>query len=164
MGAHDSVALDEVDRLIIDELVKDGRLSVRVLAERIHLSRSQTYARLERLLDSGVISHFTAVVSPERVGLQISAFIAITIDHPAADSIQERLQSIAHVHSIYLLASAFEILVLVRAPSQAALRDIVMTQLRETPGVVATKTWLILSESQNTPFPASTPHPDGGRR
>ncbi|NHW87515.1 AsnC family transcriptional regulator, partial [Escherichia coli] len=43
-----AVALDEVDRRILDELTRDGRLSIRTLAERVHVSRTNAYARVER--------------------------------------------------------------------------------------------------------------------
>ena len=48
-----SAPLDEVDRRILDELVRDGRTSIRTLAERIHISRTNAYARVERLLATG---------------------------------------------------------------------------------------------------------------
>ena len=51
--------LDEVDRRILDELVRDGRTSIRTLAERIHISRANAYARVDRLLRDGVITGFS---------------------------------------------------------------------------------------------------------
>lgn len=45
--------LDEVDRRILRELVRDARTSIRTLAERVHVSRTNAYARVERLLRDG---------------------------------------------------------------------------------------------------------------
>ncbi|WP_441338434.1 AsnC family transcriptional regulator, partial [Micromonospora sp. NBS 11-29] len=56
--------LDEVDRRILGELVADARLSIRTLAERVHVSRTNAYARVERLLRDGVLTGFTARVAP----------------------------------------------------------------------------------------------------
>ena len=50
--------LDSVDRQIVDALVADGRMSIRGLAERLHISRANAYARVERLRSSGVILGF----------------------------------------------------------------------------------------------------------
>ncbi|HUR03716.1 MAG TPA: winged helix-turn-helix transcriptional regulator, partial [Nonomuraea sp.] len=52
--------LDGVDRAIIAELLRDGRISMRTLAERVHISRANVYARITRLMDDGVITGFTA--------------------------------------------------------------------------------------------------------
>src|SRR5262249_36541483 len=43
-------ALDETDRQIVDALAHDGRMSIRTLAETLHISRANAYARVERLL------------------------------------------------------------------------------------------------------------------
>ena len=48
--------LDDVDRAIIRELIADGRLSIRTLAERVRISRTNAYARVERLMADGVIT------------------------------------------------------------------------------------------------------------
>src|SRR5262245_34751127 len=71
--------LDEVDRRILEALVADGRASIRTLAERVHISRTNAYARVERLVRDGVISGFHARVAPERAGLGTSAYISIGI-------------------------------------------------------------------------------------
>ena len=49
------VELDDTDRRILAELTADGRVSMRVLADRLNLSRAHTYTRVDRLKDAGVI-------------------------------------------------------------------------------------------------------------
>jgi len=53
-------ALDDTDRRLVEGLVRDGRMSVRALAESVHISRAHAYARLERLHDSGIIEGYAA--------------------------------------------------------------------------------------------------------
>src|SRR5436309_2630492 len=67
--------LDEIDRAMLAELSTDGRLAVRALAERLHISRTNAYARLERLMAEGVITGFGARIDPRRAGLGTSAYI-----------------------------------------------------------------------------------------
>ena len=45
--------LDDTDRRILDVLTRDGRMSMRTLAETLHISRANAYARLDRLKDNG---------------------------------------------------------------------------------------------------------------
>ena len=47
--------LDGPDRLILSELIRDARTSIRSLAERVHISRANAYARVDRLVADGVI-------------------------------------------------------------------------------------------------------------
>jgi len=61
-----SPELDATDRQIIDELTNDGRVSIRMLADRTHISRANAYARVERLTSCGVIRGFTARIAHDR--------------------------------------------------------------------------------------------------
>jgi len=74
--------LDDIDRRIISELEADARLSGRALADRVSISRANAYARLDRLIADGVITGFTAVVDPARVGLMTSAYVTLSVRHP----------------------------------------------------------------------------------
>ena len=57
--------LDDIDRSIVAALVEDSRLSVRQLAERVHISRSAAHKRFTALIESGAIKGFTAEVDRE---------------------------------------------------------------------------------------------------
>lgn len=74
-------APDETDRLILDELERDGRLPFADLAERIGLSAGATRARTLRLLDSGV-ARVVALVRPELLGLGHLCGFAVRLDGP----------------------------------------------------------------------------------
>jgi DNA-binding Lrp family transcriptional regulator len=45
--------LDEIDRKILAELTRDGRLSVTAVAENVHISRAHAYSRIARLTETG---------------------------------------------------------------------------------------------------------------
>ncbi|SCF14960.1 Lrp/AsnC family transcriptional regulator [Micromonospora chokoriensis] len=139
-------ALDEVDRRILDELVRDGRTSVRTLAERIHISRTNAYARVERLLRDGVITGFRAQVAPEAAGLGTSAYIALTIEQNTWREVSAELARVRYIAHAALLGGDHDVLALVRAPDNAALRDVVLGRVQSIPGVLSTRTWLVFEE------------------
>ena len=56
MRAADNPAMDAIDRTILGELIRDGRLSYRDLAARIRLSPTATAERVRRLTEAGVIA------------------------------------------------------------------------------------------------------------
>jgi DNA-binding Lrp family transcriptional regulator len=138
--------LDAVDRRLLDELSRDARVSVRTLAERLHVSRTNAYARLERLLSEGVITGFGVRISPTRAGLGTSAYVSLAIEQNSWREVSRRLAAMPHVEHVALIGGDFDVLVLVRTPDNATLREVVLERLQGLPGVTATRTWLIFEE------------------
>ncbi|MFG3707214.1 Lrp/AsnC family transcriptional regulator [Micromonospora sp. NPDC047670] len=138
--------LDEVDRRILDELVRDGRTSVRTLAERIHISRTNAYARVERLLRDGVITGFRAQVAPEAAGLGTSAYVALKIEQNTWREVSAELARVRYIEHAALLGGDHDVLALVRAPDNATLRDVVLGRVQSIAGVLSTRTWLVFDE------------------
>src|ERR1700742_2036752 len=126
--------LDDTDRLIVDSLRADGRLSMRALAERLHLSRASVYTRVERLQRDGVITGYTAVVDPARYGYG-----------PAAPgrAVPHQLPDMPEVDHIALISGEHDILLRVRTHDAASLRDVVLTRLQDMPQIRATQTVVI---------------------
>jgi DNA-binding Lrp family transcriptional regulator len=138
--------LDETDRRLLAELTRDGRMSIRALAERAHVSRANAYARVDRLLADGVITGFAAEVDPERAGLGTSAYVLLTIQQNTWREVAAALGELPYVQHFALVGGDFDVLALVRAPDNAALRHIVLERIQEIDGVRGTRTWLIFDE------------------
>ncbi len=145
--------LDEVDRRILDELARDGRISIRNLAERVHVSRTNAYARVERLLRDGVITGFRARVAPEPAGLGTSAYIALTIQQNTWREVSAELARVRYVEHVALLSGEHDVLALVRAPDNATLRDVVLDRVQGIAGVLSTRSWLVFDEFEGTRSP-----------
>ncbi len=144
--------LDDIDRRLIYELVNDGRISVRELAERAHISRAHAYTRLDRLQHEGILDGFTTRIGHERAGLGASAYVGLWIDQGAWKRISAQLRALPFVEHFSLLGGDFDVLVLMRAPNNHALRDLVLEKLHTLEGVRSTRTWLIYDEA-NGPGP-----------
>jgi len=138
--------LDDIDRAILRELTADGRLSVRTLAERVRVSRTNAYARLERLTAEGVITGFTARLDPAKAGLGTTAYVLLTIDQNGWQAVAAGLRSVPFVQHIAMVGGDVDILMLVRTPDNATLRDVVLAQVHAVPGVRSSRTWLVFDE------------------
>ncbi|MER5704338.1 Lrp/AsnC family transcriptional regulator [Micromonospora sp. NPDC002296] len=145
--------LDEVDRRILDKLVRDGRISIRALAEQVHVSRTNAYARVERLLRDGVITGFRAQVAPEPAGLGTSAYIALTIQQNTWREVSAELARVRYIEHAALLGGEHDVLALVRAPDNATLRDVVLGRVQSISGVLSTRTWLVFEEFDGAQSP-----------
>jgi Lrp/AsnC family leucine-responsive transcriptional regulator len=74
MTAHST---DDVDMRILEALQRDGRASYAELARAVSMSASAVTERVRRLEENGVIAGYAAVVDPERLGLDILAFVRL---------------------------------------------------------------------------------------
>lgn len=79
--------MDDIDRKIIAQLQKDGRLSLTELGERIGLSLSPCHRRLRALEQAGVISDYRATIDPVAVGLNFSAIVFVTLREVTAERV-----------------------------------------------------------------------------
>lgn len=148
--------LDELDYAILDAFISDGRASVRAVAERLHISRTNAYQRLARLQEDGVITGFTATIDPNRAGLGTSAYVLLTVEQPSWREMTSALRAIPYVDHIALVAGEFDVLVLVRTPDNATLREIVLERIQAVHSVRSTHTWLIFEESDGHHSPWGT--------
>ncbi|TGN65114.1 Lrp/AsnC family transcriptional regulator [Nocardioides eburneiflavus] len=140
--------VDGVDRQILDVLAVDGRISIRALAERVHISRANAYARVERLRSSGVILGFRAEVSPEAVGLRTSAYVTLNLHQTEWRTVQQRLLQVPGVVHVALVGGEFDVVLLVRARDNADLRRVVLDEVQAIEGVTSTRTLLFFDESE----------------
>jgi DNA-binding Lrp family transcriptional regulator len=138
--------LDDTDRRILDELTADGRMSMRTLAERLHISRANAYARVERLQRSGVIRGFTADIDPAAAGLGTSAYVTVNLRQHDWRQVRAQLLELDGVAHIGLLGGEFDVILLVRARDNADLRRMVLDEIQSMPGVLNTRTHLVFEE------------------
>ncbi len=147
--------IDAIDRRIIAELGKDARLSIRSLAERVHISRTAAHTRLGRLLDHRIITGFSANVDREALGPGITAIVTVKVE---ADwpTVSEALAALPFVEKAQALSGDIDILLTVSAPDHDALSETILRRIHSMPGVASTRSDMILEEREGTAPEAST--------
>jgi DNA-binding Lrp family transcriptional regulator len=140
--------LDEIDRRILGELVRDGRVAVNELAKRAGVSRATAYARFDRLQRSGVISGFTSVLDPDALGYAITAMILVNVEQGDWSKVREQLVQLPGFEYLAVTSGGFDFLVLVRVSDIASLRDVVLHRLHRIPAVKSTQTVFVLDEER----------------
>lgn len=146
VAGRTAVPLDDIDRQILSRLLQDGRISVRALAEQVHISRANAYTRIGRLVAEDVITGFTAQLNAQRAGLGTSAYVTLSIEQNAWRDISRALREIPFVEHVALVTGDFDALVLVRAPDNLTLRKVVLENIHAVRGVRSTRTWLVFDE------------------
>jgi DNA-binding Lrp family transcriptional regulator len=139
--------IDDIDTQILDTLQRDGRLSMRQLAEAVHISRANAYARVERLTAADVITGYTALVDPVARGLGTSAYLTMNVRQTDWREIHSRLRALPGIEHIALVGGDFDVVMLVRARDNSDLRRLVLDDIQAIPGVLTTRTLLVFEES-----------------
>ncbi|MCX3060715.1 Lrp/AsnC family transcriptional regulator [Streptomyces beihaiensis] len=143
--------LDAIDRDILNMLLKDGRASIRSVAERVHVSRANAYARINRLVEDGVIRGFGARVNHERAGQGASAYITLKIVQNSWRTVRDQLRRLPEASHIALVSGDFDVLILVHTRDNRALRELVLTKLQAIPEVLSSRTLLVFEEEDLEP-------------
>ena len=139
--------LDSTDERILDELSGDGRMSMRALSERLHISRANAYARVERLRNEGVIRGFRADIDPVARGFGTTAYVTLNLEQADWRDVRDQLLALDGIVHIGLLAGEFDVILLVRARDNSDLRRLVLEDIQNMPAVRSTRTLLVFDEA-----------------
>src|ERR1700694_5492362 len=69
--------MDEIDRQLLEILQRDATLSIAQMAERVGLSGTPCWKRIQKLEAQGVIIRRVAVVDPDRIGVGLSVLVSV---------------------------------------------------------------------------------------
>ncbi len=135
--------LDEIDRRILKQLQHDGRMTNQQLSEEVGLSPSPCLRRLKQLEQGGVITRYVALVDPESVGLDVTAFVRVRLDqqddrHLAA--FEEAVAGFSEVMECYLMTGDADYQLRVLVPSLGAFEDFLRFRLTRIAGVAQVTT------------------------
>ncbi|MGK0741784.1 Lrp/AsnC family transcriptional regulator [Leucobacter sp. Z1108] len=145
-------ALDEVDRLIVEELQLNGRMTNAELAERVGIAASTCVARVRSLVSRRVITGFTAQVDPGVIGMTLQVLVSVSIRSGARQRISEFMEEIRglpEVMQLFFLGGVEDFIIHLAARDSDHVRDFVMEHLSAHPAVSSTRTSIVFSHHQN---------------
>lgn len=152
--------MDAIDNKLIHHLMGNGRATWLELGNLVGLSAPAVAERVRRLEENGVITGYAAMVEPEKLGLGILALISVSIDHPAnREGFLRKIQELDIIQECYHIAGDEDYLLKVYVTGIRQLEALVSDTIKELPGVIRTKTRIVLStvKDVNTlPLPYST--------
>lgn len=99
-------SVDDIDRRILQQLQREGRMTNHELAERVGLSPSPCLRRVRQLEADGVISGYVAVIDPEALGLNVTAFVRVRLKEQGDRHLSEfeaAIRDIPEVLDCYLM-------------------------------------------------------------
>ena len=145
--------LDKSDISILEAMQKDGRLSNRELAKEVSLSPSPSWRRLRALEDSGVISHYAAVVDRHQVGLSIMGFAHVTLNDHSSEKVKSFDRAIMRAPQVlecHATSGEHDYMLKVVAPDMASYQDFLSEYLLKIGVVRTVNTSFALKQQKST--------------
>jgi DNA-binding Lrp family transcriptional regulator len=130
--------MDAIDRKILAELERDGRLTLTELSARVQLSVSPCHRRLHALQASGAIRGYRAVVDPNALGLNFEAIVFATLergDRSTVSLFEDALAGIPQVLQAQRLFGEPDYLLRVIASDLASFQQLYDLRLSALPGL-----------------------------
>ncbi|MFF1609245.1 Lrp/AsnC family transcriptional regulator [Amycolatopsis sp. NPDC058278] len=136
--------MDEVDRILLNELQRDATQAYAALGKAVGLSAGAAHERVRKLRDQDVIRRTTVDVDPAAVGRGVAAFVLVEANAWMGDRpVREALEALPEVVEAHVIAGPASLLVKVRTATtedlQASLR-----RLFAIDGVTGTQTIVVL--------------------
>ena len=145
--------IDDRDRAILRELMRDGRLTNAELAERVHLSQSACLRRVRALEESGLIAGYVMLLDAAAAGLPGAAFILVTLDQQgraALDRFEAEARRRAEIIECYLIAGAADYLLRVAFRDARDFERIHSEIITQLPGVSRVQSTMTLRTVKKT--------------
>jgi Lrp/AsnC family transcriptional regulator for asnA, asnC and gidA len=140
--------LDDVNKRIIEQLQRDGRMSYAALAKVVGLSEAAVRQRVQRLLDSDVMQ-IVAVTDPLTLGFARQVMVGLKVEGDMR-SVADALAKIPEVDYVVICAGAYDLLAELVCTDDDHLLALLNDQIRMISGVTATETFVYLKLTKQT--------------
>jgi Lrp/AsnC family transcriptional regulator len=145
--------LDRYERRILALLQQDASLSTAAIAEKVGLSSSPCWRRIDRLEREGFIKRKVALVDRKKIGLNAQIFAQIKLNaHGRAnlDEFAAAIRAFPEVLECYVLMGSVDFLIRIVATDIEAYERFFFDQLSQLPGVQEVNSTVALSEIKAT--------------
>ncbi|APG47444.1 Lrp/AsnC family transcriptional regulator [Phaeobacter porticola] len=134
--------MDKIDRKIVAALQENGRIKIAELAETVGLSATPCARRVANLEGSGVISGYAARVDQAAVGLPVTIFVEVELEHQSTAALQAfeaAVRRFDQVMECYLMTGSRDILLRVVAQDLADFDQFLEHRLMRVSGIRNTR-------------------------
>ena len=148
-----STNLDAVDARILEQLQRDCSISTAELAERVGLSQSPCWRRIQRLKEEGYITAQVAILDAEKMGFTLHIFAQLKVTHLSEDEREKfiaAIQAIPEIVECYSILGERDAMIKVIAPDIRWYQDFIFRKILKLPGVEDINSTVALSEMKRS--------------
>lgn len=139
--------IDATDQKILGFLVKNARMPFLEIARECGVSGAAIHQRVKRLEANGVITGSRLLVKPQALGLNVCAFISVTLSEANKYSeVVKALKNIPEIVECHFVTGRYTLLVKVYCLDNDHLMEIILNTIQKIPYIQATDTMIALEE------------------
>ena len=145
--------LDDIDRKILALMQKDASLTIAEIAERVGLSQSPCWRRIQRMRQDGIILGQVTLLDRRRIGLNAQIFAQVRLSGKGRENIEEfskAIQGFKEVLDCYVTLGATDFILRIVAKDIDAYERFFFDQLSRVPGIQEINSMVALSEIKST--------------
>jgi len=145
--------LDKTDLAILRYLQEDGRINNSDLADKIFLSASSCLRRVRALEEAGIIASYCAVLNADSVGLEVDAFVQVTMRRDIEhwhENFSKEIQQWPEVVGCFIITGEANYLLRVRARNLKHYSIFIMDHLYKNSGVLDIRSNIVLQTIKDT--------------
>ena len=142
---EDPYPLDAIDRQVVVALQADAKISLKSVGEQVGLTAPAVMERVRKLESAGVITGYHACVDARALGLDIAAFIGVSVHDPARLSdIEDWVEAMPQIMECHHVTGGHTLLLKVKVKNTNSLERLI-SRVRSLDGVEGTHTMVVLS-------------------
>jgi Lrp/AsnC family leucine-responsive transcriptional regulator len=141
--------LDRTDRVILQTLQEDGRISNVALAKKVNLSATPCLERVRRLEKRGYILGYTALLDPHKVGAGVLVFVEIDLLRNSPDAFRDfrrEALKLPELLECHLVSGNFDYLIKARVNDMKEYRALLGEKILALPGVSDSRSYVVMEE------------------
>lgn len=151
--ATEAKPLSKLDKKILRELQRDGRISYAELARRVGLTTTPCLERVKRMEREGVIMGYTTLLNPSTLKAALVVFVQIRLNRTSQDifaKFKKSAMALQDVQECYLVSGNFDYLIKARVENMEAYRLLLGETLLKLPGVLESTSYVVMEEVKET--------------
>ncbi len=144
MFSTERVSIDEVDRRILSELLRDCRRSYRAIARRAAVSVGTVLSRIRRMERTGVIKGYTVILDHERLDYQLTVIAEITVSKGKLLEMEQAIGRLPNTCAVYDVTGLTDAIVIAKFHTREELSKFTKSLLA-MPFIDRTNTHVVLT-------------------
>ena len=147
------IELDAYDKRILALLQEEATLSTAEIAERIGLSQSPCWRRIQRLKEEGVICRQVTLLDRKKIGLNAQIFAQVKLNTHGRNNLTEfaaAIREFPEVLECHVLMGAVDFMLRIVAEDIEAYERFFFERLSQVPGIQEINSIVALSEIKST--------------
>lgn len=145
--------IDRIDKNILFELQKNGRLSNIELSKRVGLSATPCLERVKRLENDKFIVGYQAILNPKKLDAALLVIVEITLTKTSPDvfdDFSKAVHGLEVIQECHLVSGNFDFLLKTRVADMAAYRELLGDTLLRLPAVSESRTYVVMEEVKSS--------------